>query len=220
MKVNTDGVLLGAAVSVDSLPEHPNVLDIGCGTGTISLMLAQRLSGNAYICGIDIDEASGDEASMNFSNSPWKDSLRAEICPLQEYKPQLRFDLIVSNPPYFEASLKNPDARKADARHTDSLSYREIINFAQSALSENGRLAMILPADNESSLLRYARSWSLYPCRLLRIKTSTRKQVSRIIFEFSRKRAESVEDNELVIMKEGRYTSEYIALVSDFYINL
>ena len=130
MKVNTDGVLLGAVAPLK--PTDRQILDIGTGTGTIALMLAQRLSqdageipSGAMITGIDIDNDAAAEAGENFRESPWDGILAALHTPLSEYNPDRKFDLIVSNPPYYDASLTNPDARKAAARHTaDGLSYR------------------------------------------------------------------------------------------------
>ena len=123
MKVNTDGVLLGAAVTLEPAPL--SVLDIGSGTGTIALMLAQRLEGRCRIDAVEIDAPSAAEATENFAASPWAGSLSLYHCALQEYMPECEYDLIVTNPPYYDASLKNPDDRKAAARHSDSLSFSE-----------------------------------------------------------------------------------------------
>ena len=123
MKVNTDGVLLGIAAPVNS--SDSNILDIGTGTGTIALILAQRLhdtcgiTDNVSIAGIDIDAPAAEEAGINFSNSPWADSLTAKNISLEDFSAETgdrKFDLIVSNPPYYDASLTNPDARKIDMR--------------------------------------------------------------------------------------------------------
>ena len=159
MKVNTDGVLLGAAVMLEPVPL--SVLDIGSGTGTIALMLAQRLEGRCHIDAVEIDAPSAAEATENFAASPWAASLSLHHCALQEYMPECEYDLIVTNPPYYDASLKNPDDRKAAARHSDSLSFDEIALFAQEHLSSGGRLAMVLPSDSLNALLRTARARSL-----------------------------------------------------------
>ncbi len=225
MKVNTDGVMLGAAASLpkDSVT---NILDIGTGTGTIALMLAQRTAEafidktpKPVITAIDIDEASVEEAAANFARSPWADRLSVEKVALQDFDTSEEFALIVSNPPYFDDSLRNPDERKADARHTASLSFREILEFASRRLSSDGRVALVLPSEPEKELLRCARSYSLYPSRLMRIRTTEKKHPRRIIAEFSRERGELAEET-LTIMQEGRYTAEYTALLKDFLIIL
>ena len=138
MKVNTDGVLLGAAMTVR--PSDRRMLDIGTGTGTIALMAAQRSSGTARIDAIDIDEPSATEAAANFKASPWDCSLTAHHTSLDGFTPPAEYDLIFSNPPYFEDSLTAPDQRKSTARHTsDGLSYRDIFEFAVKQYFNKGK---------------------------------------------------------------------------------
>lgn len=228
MKVNTDGVLLGAAMTIK--PSDRRLLDIGTGTGTIALMAAQRFldftrndSRDFVINAIDIDAISAEEAAINFSNSPWAEHLQAHRASLDEYAASLgedeTFDLIFSNPPYFDDSLNAPELRRNNARHTSTgLSYREILDFAAGSLSDHGRVAMVLPSDVESPLCRHARMNGLHLFRILRIRTVERKQPSRIIAEFSRTRCESPEDEILTIQKEGRYSHEYLALTHGFYL--
>ncbi len=224
MKVNTDGVLLGAAMTI--LPSDRIMLDIGTGTGTIALMAAQRFlnsarNGRIHIDAIDIDEASASEAAANFRNSPWKALLFAHHCPLEEFaaSADTRYDLIFSNPPYFEDSLTAPDERKSTARHTsDGLSYRDIFEFAKDRLSENGRVSLVLPADQEAALTRYARMCGLHLFRILRVRTVPRKAPSRIIAEFSRARCSEPVQELLTIQDEGMYTQEYLSLTRDFYL--
>lgn len=219
MKVNTDGVLLGAAMTI--MPHDRRMLDVGTGTGTIALMAAQRRDGDVMIDAIDIDEPSATEAEMNFRQSPWADSLRAYNLPLDQFASSSseRYDLIFSNPPYFEDSLTAPDERKSTARHTsDGLSYRDIFEFAKDRLTENGRVSLVLPADQEAALCRYARMCGLHLFRILRIRTVPRKAPSRIIAEFSSARTESPVDEILTIQSEGKYTQEYLSLTRDFYL--
>lgn len=227
MKVNTDGVLLGAAMTIAS--EDRRLLDVGTGTGTIALMAAQRTHAvvdssyhdDIHIDAIDLDEASASEAALNFSNSPWSCSLSAHHCSLEEFaaKSEEKYDLIFSNPPYFDSSLHAPQQRRSDARHTSTgLSYRELLEFASSGLTENGRIAMVLPADTEMQLCRHARMCGLHLFRILRIKTVPRKEPVRIIAEFSRTRCKEPDDSILTIQSEGKYTEEYLSLTRDFYL--
>ena len=240
MKVNTDGVLLGAAMTIR--PGDRRLLDIGTGTGTIALMAAQRAlgipgqagddepvtgddepvtGGDVMIDAIDIDEPSATEAAENFKASPWSDHLHVHNLSLQEFAEtgSEKYDLIFSNPPYFEDSLTAPDERKSTARHTsDGLSYRDIFGFAAERLTGCGRVALVLPADQEAPLCRYARMCGLHLFRILRIRTVERKAPIRIIAEFSRERCQTPSDGILTIMNKGKYTQEYLSLTHDFYL--
>ena len=250
MKVNTDGVLLGASMTI--LPSDRNLLDIGTGTGTIALMAAQRLDDACFVpahadersispsscvagCmgrnemrdvlrihAIDIDEASALEAGANFRNSPWPENLQAFHASLEEYEATSvlpNYDLIFSNPPYFEDSLNAPEQRRNNARHTSTgLSYREILDFAAARLSDVGRVALVLPAETEQPLCRHARMNGLHLSMITRIKTVPRKEPSRIVAEFSRVRPDSAVERTLVIQNEGKYTEEYLSLMRDFYL--
>lgn len=204
MKVNTDGVLLGAATMIPDTPPQTDgpfeVLDAGTGTGTIALMLAQRLSDAGIdfsVKGIDIDADAALEAGENFAQAPWSRNLRAENVPLSRCEG--RFDLIVSNPPYYDESLQNPDARKNLARHTAArdeegregapMSWRTLLDYASSHLKDHGELALVLPADQEAALLRYARMCGFAPVRILRIRTTERKAPSRIVVQLGHRDA-------------------------------
>ena len=226
MKVNTDGVLLGALMTIE--PSDRRILDIGTGTGTIALMAAQRLSDcmesmhQVSIDAIDIDHLSATEAAANFRNSPWGDSLRAHHASLDEFTASVQgqeFDLIFSNPPYFDNALNAPEQRRNAARHTSTgLSYREILDFSSSCLTENGRVAMVLPADTEHDLTRHARMSGLHLHKITRIRTVPRKAPSRIVAEFSRQLPTSPADTILTIQDGGQYTQEYLDLMHEFYL--
>lgn len=233
MKVNTDGVLLGAAMTI--LPTDRRLLDIGTGTGTIALMAAQRalgipgqagddevrVGGDVLIDAIDVDEPSASEAAANFGESPWAEHLRAHNLSLQDFADSepCKYDLIFSNPPYFEDSCIAPDERKSTARHTSvGLSYRDIFEFASERLTDNGRVSLVLPADQEAALCRHARMCGLHLFRIVRIRTVERKAPMRIITEFSRQRCQTPAEEMLTIMNEGKYTQEYLSLTKDFYL--
>ena len=240
MKVNTDGVLLGAAMTM--LSADRRMLDIGTGTGTIALMAAQRALGipgqagddevrsgddevravgDFMIDAIDIDEPSASEAAANFGESHWAEHLRAHNLSLQDFADSepCKYDLIFSNPPYFEDSCIAPDERKSTARHTSvGLSYRDIFEFASERLTDNGRVSLVLPADQEAALCRHARMCGMHLFRIVRIRTVERKAPMRIITEFSRQRCQTPADEMLTIMNEGKYTQEYLSLTKDFYL--
>ena len=219
MKVNTDGVLLGASMTIR--PEDKRFLDIGTGTGTIALMAAQRSCADAKVDAIDIDEPSASEAAANFANSPWSENMQAFNMSLDEFAKETlaMYDLIFSNPPYFEDSLTAPDERKSTARHTsDGLSYRDIFDFASERLVPSGRVSLVLPADQERELCRYARMSGFHLFKILRVRTVPRKAPTRIIAEFARERCDLPSDSILTIQNEGKYTQEYLSLTHNFYL--
>lgn len=232
MKVNTDGVLLGAAVRIEE--GDRSILDVGTGTGTIALMLAQRYSDlhpssdeDRMITGIDIDAPSAAEALMNFNASPWASMLCAKHCALRDYFPEQKLDLIVSNPPFFDDSLLSPIERRSMARHTagPALSFETLVAFSREHLDEDGRLAVILPSDQEKRIIRYAVSCGLYLQEIMRVRTTPRKAPARIIMQFSQTICDNVVERELTIQDpntypENRngYTPEYLDLTGEFYL--
>lgn len=218
LKVGTDAVVLGTAMTLHG--SEKRLLDIGTGTGIIALMAAQRLSGCGHhlITGIDADKPSAEEAAENFAASPWPSALEAHVIPLQEYVPDGGIDLVFSNPPFYDESLRNPDPRESAARHTGSLSYRDICAFCAENLSPEGRLSIILPHDCRVQLVRTAASFGLYPFRLLNIRTTAAKAPRRLVAEFSRKRVENPREDTLILQNGASRTPEYAALTKDFYL--
>lgn len=214
MKVGTDGVLLGAWVNVYEDEEY--ILDIGAGTGVISLMLAQRNS-TAEIQGVDIEDIS--QANENAMQSPWGDRVQFERCAIQEYQPAEQYDLIVSNPPYFVDSLKCPDAQRTSARHTQTLPFDELRDAVFRLLAEGGRFAVILPTAEMESFISIC-DGHLYPLRRTDVQTVVGGVVKRVMVEFSKLKVVDIYTSTLAIEAGERhdYTKEYRALCGDFYL--
>jgi tRNA1Val (adenine37-N6)-methyltransferase len=230
MKVNTDGVLLGAWVSLDKAGSECRVLDIGTGTGVISLILAQRLSGqntinSFFVEAIDVDKLSSEEAAYNFSCSPWHEKLLSEWISLQDYyqeNGEKKFDIIVSNPPFFTGSLKAPGRRRSVARHNDDLPYELIIRSSYGMLKDSGVLAVVLPAEESEIFISCARKEKMTLERLCKIKTLSDRKEKRYLMEFALTgETLAVREEQLVIQEIAgkEFTPQYKNLTKDFYLN-
>ena len=218
MKVGTDGVLLGAWTHTDNTNR---ILDIGTGTGLIALMLAQR--SNANITGVDAEANACEQAKINFEDSPWTDRLQLVYSKIQDFHSDYLFDLIVSNPPYFSGYYSSENLSRDIARSADVLlSYEELISSAKKLLIANGRLTLILPADQQEKIITIANQNELTLSRLTFVKTKNTKEAKRILLEFVNATSEVKEIiDELIIQSDdnGRvYTQEYIDLTKDFYL--
>lgn len=208
MKVGTDGVLLGAWAPLGS-----RILDVGTGSGLIARMLMQRCP-EAEVEGIDIDEAVVAQAKGN--------GVRAFQARLQDWKSDIGdcYDLIVSNPPYFQNSLKNPDRGRELARHTDSLGYEELIAHSARLLKEEGQLALILPAEAEEEIRNLAARYSLFPTHITRVYSKETKPARRVILAFSRKNSivGLIEDSLVLEDEKGGRSAAYSKLCEEFYL--
>ncbi|SMO69172.1 tRNA1Val (adenine37-N6)-methyltransferase [Saccharicrinis carchari] len=215
MKIGTDGVLLGAWASVNKVQ---SVLDIGTGTGLIALMLAQRTT-DALIHAVELDHAAQSEAAFNFKASPWNNRLNAIHADFKTCHWTSSYDLIVSNPPFFKHSLKNPCDKKSIARHTDSLSYDQLIRGAVKLLSNTGRFCVVLPASERNNFKKIAAQDQLYLNKVLYIKPTPSKPPKRVLMEFSFENKLGIE-NEMIIEEFGRhgYSDDYKQLTKDFYL--
>ncbi|MDE6778658.1 MAG: methyltransferase [Alistipes sp.] len=213
MKVGTDGVLLGAWVEVRDTDRR--ILDIGTGTGVIALMMAQRCEG-ARVTALEIDGPSAADARDNVAASPWSGRVEVVECDAALYDTPERFDLIVSNPPYFVDSLLPPDSGRAAARHAASLPFGELVRTVVRLLAPGGRFALILPTD-ESRLFCDAARGVLYPVRITEVCSTPRSGVIRLLTEF---RAEPVAEatTSCLVIDDGGFTPEYRELTRDFYL--
>jgi tRNA1Val (adenine37-N6)-methyltransferase len=251
MKVSTDSVLLPAWTNIPARADisegtdiQPGsnvsnrgvrVLDAGCGTGVISLIMAQRMEsfgmGQYMISAIDIDEASCEECSFNFSLSGWRDHLETVNISLQDYSLQKnnqgQFDLILSNPPFFTDSLKAPSLQRCNARHNHLLPLEDIVRSAHLLLKEGGVASLILP---EREALRFLEITERHPAlsavRVCKVKTLISKKAKRWMVEIKKETPPANEGmsggyicEELVIQREGGecYTREYVSLVGEYY---
>lgn len=217
MKLNTDGVLLGAWVDMEGVN---NAVDVGTGCGIIALMMAQR-SEKARIDAIDIHEGSITDAGLNFSNSPWSERLKACHCALHDFAriTQPGYDLIVSNPPYFCNSLKSADHTKNLSRHDTGLSLAAFFPEAKKILKPGGKLALIYPYDGRDRLEELAWNNHLHINKELRVCSVRGNAPVRLLLELSGSKGKSCTSETLSIRDEQhQYTSGYMELTRDFYL--
>jgi tRNA1Val (adenine37-N6)-methyltransferase len=216
MKVNTDGVLLGAWVN-SSDPQ--NILDVGTGTGLIALMLAQKFTG--HIDAVEIEPDAYQQAVENVSASSWHHRIQVLNQSFQDYSlaaSRQQFDLIVSNPPFFENSLKTPVAERNLARHNDLLSTSDLLTGVDKLLLPEGRFCVILPYIESQLLVVDAALHNLYCVRKTNIRPVSDKKVNRVLMEFRRERSKLLENELIIRLGESSYSEEYKRLTSDFYL--
>lgn len=218
MKVGTDAVLLGAWVMPNG---SKYVLDIGTGTGVITLMLAQKTE--AHIDAIDIDEDAVIQAKQNALGSNFKDQITVTQISLQEYAKNCnrKYNLIVTNPPYFEQSLKSSDEQRSHARHADVLPFEELLDGVLKLLDEKGKFCLILPTLEAEKFRALAEKRGLHLSKLLRVKSRIDKDTDkRHLMQFEVKPTEFSEKTIAIELSERhQYTEDYKELTKDYYVN-
>ena len=222
MKVGTDGVLLGAWVPLINNPF--NILDIGAGTGLISLMLAQR-SNAEQIDAIEIDEDAYEECVENFEASPWGDRVFCYHADLEEYTDELfeeqeEYDLIVSNPPFYSENYSSGDQKRDQARFQEALPFDMLIESAQALLSENGIFAVIIPYKEEQNFIQLCESVNLFPLKITRVKGNPNAEIKRSLLAFTRLQQQPLINELTIEIERHNYTPEYIELTKNFYLNM
>ena len=218
MKVGVDGVLLGAWTDVTNTNY---ILDIGTGTGLLALMLAQRT--NANITAIEIEKNAAEEATCNIQNSLWKNQIAIENISFQEFvnTSEMKFDLIVSNPPFFTNSLNSQNKNRTLARHNNSLPFSELINGAAKLCSINGRFTVIIPFAEAENFITLAKHSGLYLSKSTEIKPKPSKKPNRILMEFSKKKSTAKYESLIVRTENGSdYSEMHKQLTSEYYFNL
>jgi len=219
MKVGTDGVLLGSWVDCSGCN---TILDVGAGTGLISLMMAQRNS-LARIIAIEIDEAAAGQAMDNARNCVWHERIEVVQADFRTWVPASgqKFDLLVCNPPFFTQSLRNPDNIRARARHDDELSFAELIEGSARFLEPEGKLALIVPVGRLPEVLALALHYGLFLHRRMDIRGNSGVPVKRVLLEWGKTPGPD-EWTELVIEtgQRGIYTDQYKMLTAGFYLDL
>lgn len=218
MKIGTDGVLLGAWAPVEN---EFSILDLGAGTGVISLMLAQR-SKAEMIEAIEIDGPAFEQAVDNFENSPWGDRLFCYHASLQEFAEEIedKYDLILSNPPFYTDANPSENKERATARFEDAMPFEHLVYAASKLLETNGKFAVIVPFKEEKRFIQLAKQQHLLLNRVCRVKGTETSPVKRSLLQFSFENNPILEEELTIEIERHIYTEDYINLVKDFYLKM
>ena len=224
MKIGTDGVLLGAWTPLINNPF--NVLDIGAGTGILSLMLAQRSNAApnnvGIIDAIEIDEDAYEQCVENFEASPWGDKLFCFHAGLDEFvdEPEDEYDLIISNPPFYTDDFKSDNTSRDLARFEDALPFEELIEAAALLLSDNGIFSVIIPFKEEERFISLCKELDLFPLKITRVKGTPTSEIKRSLLAFCRMEQTPLIDELVIEISRHNYTPEYIELTKEFYLKM
>ncbi len=228
MKVGTDAVLLGAWTPIG---HHPtSILDIGSGTGILSLMLAQR-SHAETIDAIEIDEDGYEQCVENFKNSPWGDRLFCYHASLEAFTEEIeeKYDLIISNPPFYSPTLASPSLLKGEktmtssrktARFQDALPFEQLLGGASKLLSKDGIFSVIIPFKEEEIFIELASKVNLFPNKILHVKGNPSSEIKRSLIAFSFNKREPEIEDLIIETSRHQYTDNYIHLTKDFYLKM
>ncbi|MEM6718507.1 MAG: methyltransferase [Bacteroidota bacterium] len=219
MKVGTDGVLLGAWASVET---HPfSILDIGAGTGLIALQLAQR-SHAEVIDAIEIDDDAYEQAVENFENSPWSDRLFCYHAGLDEFVTEVedKYDLIVSNPPFYRENYKTDNTQRDTARFTDALPFEELLAGVSHLLAPSGTFHTIIPYKEYEHFIHLAEANTLFPHKTCHVKGNPKADFKRSLISFSKQKTTHITEELVIEIERHQYTDAYISLTKDFYLKI
>ena len=219
MKVGTDSVLLGAWCPIDNNPK--SVLDIGAGTGILSLILAQRTNAE-QIDAVEIDEEAYEQCVSNYENSPWSDRLFCYHAGLDELveDPEDEYDIIISNPPFYSEDFKTDNVQRDLARFQDAMPFEELIEAAALLLSDNGIFSVIIPYKEEERFVSLCKELDLFPLKITRVKGTPTTEIKRSLLAFCRIEQTPLIDELVIEISRHNYTPEYIELTKDFYLKM
>ena len=216
MKIGTDGVLLG---SWSDLENSRNILDIGCGTGLICLMAAQR-NPSSLITGIELELNAFKQATENCKKSKWSNRISIIYSSLQSFNSSSKFDLIISNPPFFSGSTESEDSKKNLARNTHTLPFKYLIEKSKVLLDKNGKFIVIIPFASKTKFCDLANNNNLFLNKICFIKGNISSPIKRIMMKFSFAKSKLIKEELTIEVDRHQYTKEYISLCKDFYLKM
>ncbi|MDG2194935.1 MAG: methyltransferase [Polaribacter sp.] len=222
MKIGTDAVLLGAWCSVDNFPD--TMLDVGSGTGVVSLMLAQR-SDAMTIDAVEINDAAHEQSVENFELSTWSDRLFCYHASFEDFTQEMeeaeeKYDLIVSNPPFYSDDFESQDTARNNARFTSSLSFKELVSGVSKLLADQGTFSVIIPFKEQQKFVALALENNLFLTKACRVKGTPTSEVKRSLLEFSFQKKDLIQEELIIEISRHKYTQAYIDLTKDFYLKM
>jgi tRNA1Val (adenine37-N6)-methyltransferase len=216
MKVGTDSILLGSIVQVNA---NDRILDIGSGSGLLSLMMAQRIQGKGTVIGVEIDETAVAQSKQNVVDSPWHETVNVMQTDINQYDVDLPFDVIISNPPYFNNSLLGPAKARNTARHSQLLTQQQLLGNASRLLSDTGQFWLVLPVEQAKQLISQSETSALQLNQLCQVFTRQGKPVHRYIMSFGKFSVDEVAKSEIDVYDgDNQYSRQFIALTRNFYL--
>ncbi|PHM38241.1 tRNA(1)(Val) (adenine(37)-N(6))-methyltransferase TrmN [Xenorhabdus innexi] len=217
MKVGTDGVLLGAWAPVAN---RQNCLDIGCGSGLIALMIAQRAGTDTIIDAVELDNDAAMQAIENIKQSPWSDRIRVCQQDIHHFamRSERRYDLIVSNPPYFEPAIACRNEARNQARYTEALTHQGLLNCVERLITPEGLFCVVLPYQIGEAFEKMATECGWFTHYRLNIRDRLDKPLHRLLLGLSRQKQEMRVSELIIRAADGVYSKEFQQLVKDFYL--
>ena len=221
MKIGTDGVLLGAWTPLEHQPD--SILDIGTGTGLIALMLAQR-SPALLIDALEIDENAYEQAVENFENSDWSDRLFCYHAAFDEFIEEMqdeeKYELIVSNPPFYSEDFTSENTQRNQARFAEALPFSELLTGVSKLLSKEGIFSCIIPHREEKNFLQLAQESGLFPQKITRVRGTRDSGIKRSLINLGFTKEKTLDEELIIEISRHNYTEEYKKMVSPFYLKL
>lgn len=218
MKVTTDSCLFGAWVS--KFVSTGKVLDIGAGTGLLSLMYAQQ-NPLAVIDAVELDADAATQAAENVADSPWLSAIKIIHQNITDFKPAYLYDTIISNPPFYKQQLKSSNEKKNTAHHSSHLSLPELFQNVDQLLKAEGCFFMLLPWSRTEEAIAIAETFSLFPAKIIGVKQTPQHQYFRTMMQFGRTHGTAINEQEIMIeIERGKYSDAFTELLKDYYLYL
>ena len=216
MKVGTDSIILGSVIKIKS--KYKNILDVGAGTGILTLMMAQRTS-NSNITAVEIDSNSYHQANINIDNCKWNDRINLLHADAKHLKTNDKYDLIICNPPYFSNSKQSIIISKNTARHQVELTFKDLLNIWEKIGDDDSDLACITPIIESEKFYKMVKNNGNYLAYYLEVRSNPNSHPKRAVMLFSKNKMDTIQSELCIYNDEGGYSEAYINMTKDFYLN-